>query len=70
MGERGVVMMFASEKPSPGRMICECSRLVASLDHAIMLIRHLEESLTSWLHIFFQSLMAHILFRPRFSRFS
>ena len=30
-------------------MICECSRLVPSLDHAISLARHLEQSLTSWL---------------------
>ena len=38
-------------------MICECSRLVASLDHAISLARRLEQSLivTSWLQKVFQS---------------
>ena len=36
-------------------MTCECSRLVASLDHAISLARRLEQSLTSWLQKLFQS---------------
>ena len=55
MGKRGVVMTFAREKPSPGWMICECNRLVASLDHAISLTRQLEQSLPSWLQKVFQS---------------
>ena len=55
VGKRGVVMTFAREKPSPEWMICEYSRLVASLDHAISLARRLEQSLTSWLQKVFQS---------------
>ena len=58
-------MTFAREKPLPGWMICECSRLVASLEHAILLARCLEQSsyvlltclgqsLTSWLQKSFE----------------